>query len=220
MVTSSSSLTGKPAEGKNKTGEWVVPPAYQFVPYRVPALTIDPKVSGWYRIHVGLYQDTTDQYIRPQLWGKLSGEPYPEYLRPPETSGGKIAEYLPTEQPQISNRQADMLVRNERGELHHAILCHGPNAATLREVAMRIAKTLNCLNGTEGDDCTACTRIERRMHPDVHFIEVIGERLRTVTDDVRSFIAGAEQADDMTLLALRRTTAAMIPFPTTSSADG
>ena len=33
--------------------------------------------------------------------------------------GGRIADQLPTEQPQISNRQADMLVRNERGELHH-----------------------------------------------------------------------------------------------------
>jgi predicted transposase YdaD len=32
---------------------------------------------------------------------------------------GKIAEQLPTEQPQISNRQADMLIRNERDELHH-----------------------------------------------------------------------------------------------------
>ena len=39
-----------------------------------------------------LYQDTTDQYIRPQLWSKLSGEPFPEYLRPPESSGGKVAE--------------------------------------------------------------------------------------------------------------------------------
>ena len=62
------------------------------------------------------------------------------------------------------------------GELHHAILCHGPSAATLREVALGIARTLNCLNGTEGDDCTACQRIERRMHPDVHFIEVAGEK--------------------------------------------
>ena len=33
--------------------------------------------------------------------------------------GGKIADHLPTEQPQISNRQADMLIRNERSELHH-----------------------------------------------------------------------------------------------------
>lgn len=33
--------------------------------------------------------------------------------------GGKIADYLPTEQPVISNRQADMLVRNDHGALRH-----------------------------------------------------------------------------------------------------
>ena len=32
---------------------------------------------------------------------------------------GKIADHLPTEQPQISNRQADMLVRNHKGALRH-----------------------------------------------------------------------------------------------------
>ena len=32
---------------------------------------------------------------------------------------GKISEHLPTEQPQISNRQADMLVRNDSGRLRH-----------------------------------------------------------------------------------------------------
>ena len=33
--------------------------------------------------------------------------------------GGKIAEHLPTEQPQISNRQVDMLVRNDQGVIQH-----------------------------------------------------------------------------------------------------
>ena len=33
--------------------------------------------------------------------------------------GGKIADYLPTEQPEISNRQADMLIRNDKGVLKH-----------------------------------------------------------------------------------------------------
>lgn len=32
---------------------------------------------------------------------------------------GRIVEYLPTEQPCISNLQADMLVRNDQGEIHH-----------------------------------------------------------------------------------------------------
>ncbi|MCC6538497.1 MAG: hypothetical protein IT162_13155 [Bryobacterales bacterium] len=33
--------------------------------------------------------------------------------------GGQIVEHLPTEQPRISNRQADLLVRNDRGEYRH-----------------------------------------------------------------------------------------------------
>jgi hypothetical protein len=78
-----------------------------------------------------------------------------------------------------------------RGELHHAILCHGPDAVTLRGVAIGIAKTLNCLNGTSGDDCTACQRIERRMHPDVHFIEVTGERKMISVEQIRELVAAA-----------------------------
>jgi hypothetical protein len=87
---------------------------------------------------------------------------------------------------------AELLLETaKRGELHHAILCHGPSAAELREVALGIAKTLNCLNGTTGDDCTACTRIERRMHPDVHFIEVTGERKMISVDQIREIVAAA-----------------------------
>jgi hypothetical protein len=87
---------------------------------------------------------------------------------------------------------AELLLETaRRGELHHAILVHGPAAATLREVAIGIAKTLNCLNGTSGDDCTACQRIERRMHPDVHFIEVTGERKMISVEQIREIVSAA-----------------------------
>ena len=33
--------------------------------------------------------------------------------------GGKIIEYLPTEQPRMSNRRVDLLVRTDDGKLHH-----------------------------------------------------------------------------------------------------
>ena len=51
-------MTGKPNVTpipKEKLAEWEVPPADYYVPYRLPALEIDPKLKGWYRIHVGLY---------------------------------------------------------------------------------------------------------------------------------------------------------------------
>jgi DNA polymerase III subunit delta' len=79
----------------------------------------------------------------------------------------------------------------QRGELHHAILCYGPAVATLREVAVGIAKTLNCLNNTQGDDCAACQRIERRIHPDVHFVEVAGERKMISVEQIREIVAAA-----------------------------
>ena len=63
-----------------------------------------------------------------------------------------------------------------RGELHHAVMLYGPAADVLRALAVQMAKALNCLRGTTGDDCPACQRIDRRLHPDVHFIEVAGER--------------------------------------------
>jgi hypothetical protein len=87
---------------------------------------------------------------------------------------------------------AELLIETaRRGELHHAILCHGPDATTLREVAVGIARTLNCLNGTNGDDCTACQRIERRTHPDVHYIEVTGERKMISVEQIREIVAAA-----------------------------
>jgi len=78
-----------------------------------------------------------------------------------------------------------------RGELHHAIILYGPAPALLRDVALRIAKTINCLNGTTGDDCMSCQRIERRIHPDVHFIEVGGERKLISVEQIREIVSGA-----------------------------
>jgi DNA polymerase-3 subunit delta' len=56
---------------------------------------------------------------------------------------------------------------------------------------LRIAKTLNCLNGTTGDDCHSCEHIDRRIHPDVHFIEVGGERKMISIEQIRDLVADA-----------------------------
>ncbi|MEO8033423.1 MAG: AAA family ATPase [Acidobacteriota bacterium] len=78
-----------------------------------------------------------------------------------------------------------------RGELHHAIILHGPAPDALRQVAVSIAKALNCLEGTTGDECASCTRIERRIHPDVHFIEVAGEKKLISIEQIRDLLEGA-----------------------------
>jgi hypothetical protein len=87
---------------------------------------------------------------------------------------------------------ADLLLQTaQRGELHHAVILHGPARPALGELAVQIAKALNCLNATTGDDCAACQRIERRIHPDVHFIEVAGERKLISIEQIRDLVADA-----------------------------
>ncbi len=92
-------LTGKIDERpfpKDKLGEWkVIPSELYATPYRVPALEVDPKVKGWHRITVGLYNrpPAEERYLLPpRLWGRVSGEPYPEYLMVPEGSKGTVVE--------------------------------------------------------------------------------------------------------------------------------
>lgn len=78
-----------------------------------------------------------------------------------------------------------------RGELHHAIILHGPAPESLRAVAIQIAKTLNCGNSTNGDDCHICQRIDRGMHPDVHLIEVGGDRKMISVEQIRELVMEA-----------------------------
>lgn len=92
-------MTGQVAEGevpKEKlTLFGVVPAELYATPHRVPALEIDPKVKGWYRISVGLFNrpEPTEHYLLPpRLWGRLSGEPYPEYLMAPQGARESVVE--------------------------------------------------------------------------------------------------------------------------------
>jgi DNA polymerase III delta prime subunit len=91
----------------------------------------------------------------------------------------------------MSSTASLLLDTARRGELHHAIIVHGPLPGLLRDLATRIAKTLNCPNGTTGDDCAACVRIDRRIHPDVHFIEVAGDRKLISIEQIRDLVNGA-----------------------------
>ncbi|HYH07597.1 MAG TPA: hypothetical protein VEK11_11120 [Thermoanaerobaculia bacterium] len=75
-----------------------------------------------------------------------------------------------------------------RGELHHAIILHGPSPALLRDVAVRVAKTLNCLEGTTGDVCLSCQRVDRRTHPDVHFVEAAADKKMIAVEQVRAIV--------------------------------
>jgi DNA polymerase III gamma/tau subunit len=91
----------------------------------------------------------------------------------------------------MNNAAALLADTARRGELHHAVILHGPSPDALRDAAMRIAKALNCTNKTTGDDCLACQRIARRIHPDVHIIEVGSERKLISVEQIREILSGA-----------------------------
>lgn len=78
-----------------------------------------------------------------------------------------------------------------RGELHHAIILHGPAPALLRDLSVRLAKTLNCLEGSTGDACASCQRIDRRTHPDVHFIEAAADKKLISVEQIRGIVSEA-----------------------------
>jgi DNA polymerase III delta prime subunit len=76
----------------------------------------------------------------------------------------------------------------KRGELHHAIILYGPSTQLLRDTAVRVAKTLNCVNGATGDDCAACQRVDRRTHPDVHFVEAAADKKMISIEQIREIV--------------------------------
>jgi DNA polymerase-3 subunit delta' len=80
------------------------------------------------------------------------------------------------------------------GRVAHAYLFHGPDGVGKRAVALAFAQTLQCERG--GDEacghCTACTKVARMLHPDVHVLfpypadvdeHEVAERLRRLGEN-------------------------------------
>lgn len=91
----------------------------------------------------------------------------------------------------MTTTPALLLDTARRSELHHAMILHGPSQAMLRALALRLAKTLNCLNGSTGDDCASCDRIDRRLHPDVHAVEAASDKKLISIDQIRDIVSEA-----------------------------
>ena len=86
----------------------------------------------------------------------------------------------------------DLLIQTARsGELHHAVILHGPDMTALSALATEIARALNCLNSSSGDSCTSCSRIDRDGHPDVHRTAISGDRKLISVEQVRNLVSEA-----------------------------
>src|SRR5688500_14378949 len=92
----------------------------------------------------------------------------------------------------MSSHAAELLVETaRRGQLHHSIILHGPVSPQLGELATSMAKALNCENGSAGDDCASCGKIDRRSHPDVHRIVVEEGRKLIAVERIRQMVSEA-----------------------------
>jgi len=95
-------------------------------------------------------------------------------------------------------RLADLLARSvARDMLPPSLIFSGPAGPDMREMAIATAQATNCLTPTgEGDrrdacgSCAACTRIARRVHPDVMVIEP-GDNGAIKIDQIRDVIERA-----------------------------
>lgn len=92
----------------------------------------------------------------------------------------------------MSDPSGQLLEAARQNELHHAVILQGPDPAALTSLAMALARTLNCLEGSAGGDhCLSCVRIERGNHPDVHRIGVAEDRKQISIEQIRNLVAAA-----------------------------
>jgi DNA polymerase III gamma/tau subunit len=84
-----------------------------------------------------------------------------------------------------------LLETARRGELHHSIILHGPAAGTLRDLAMRMAKALNCLGDPPHGPCASCGKIDRGTHPDVHLLAVDEGKKMISAEQIRAMVGEA-----------------------------
>lgn len=68
----------------------------------------------------------------------------------------------------------------ERGRVPHSVIFAGPEGVGRREMALTLAKTLNCraLTADSCDECPSCRTIDAGTHPDVMVLTVEVQKLK------------------------------------------
>ncbi len=80
------------------------------------------------------------------------------------------------------------------GKIAHAQMFAGPPGSANLSMAIAYAELLNCTNKTDGDacgECPSCQKIQKSIHPDVHFVFPVSPIKNITAKDVvsDSFIA-------------------------------
>ncbi|HVT43243.1 MAG TPA: hypothetical protein VMT00_02530 [Thermoanaerobaculia bacterium] len=78
-----------------------------------------------------------------------------------------------------------------RGELHHAIILHGPSHEVMQRLAVRLAQRLICPLACPDASCLSCSRVAREIHPDFHRVAVGAERKLIAIEQIRELVSEA-----------------------------
>ena len=78
----------------------------------------------------------------------------------------------------LGQEQPKKILKNalQSSNVAHAYLFHGQESIGKKQIAIELAKSLNCASPIKGDacdECTSCRKIENRTHPDFFFVEPI-----------------------------------------------
>ena len=76
----------------------------------------------------------------------------------------------------LGQEQPKKILKNalQNSSVAHAYLFHGQESIGKKQIAIELAKSLNCASPIKGDacdECISCQKIENRIHPDFFFIE-------------------------------------------------
>jgi len=87
----------------------------------------------------------------------------------------------------LGNRRVKMILFKalQRNRVPHSLLFVGPEGVGKMEMAMVVAKALNCLQKTDDscEECTSCVAINKKIFPDV--MEVLPEKSVVTIDQMR-----------------------------------
>lgn len=87
---------------------------------------------------------------------------------------------------------ASLVATARRGDLHHALILHGPSSDLLESVAGEVARALNCFGESDPDcACLSCSKIRRGIHPDVHQVGLEKPRKMISIEQIRTAISQA-----------------------------
>jgi DNA polymerase-3 subunit delta' len=94
-----------------------------------------------------------------------------------------------SEIPGLTSTKEKLCRTVQTGKIAHAQLFAGPEGSANLSMALAYASLLNCTNRSGGDscgECPSCKKIDKLIHPDLHFVFPVGPAKNKTGKDVVS----------------------------------